>query len=68
MDFKLLLLSFILVALAITGLLIKILIRPGSELPSSSCENRNTFRNGEERCENCGIMENKGCPSDNKLK
>ena len=68
MDFKLLLLSFILVALAVTGLLIKILVRPGSELPSSSCENRNTIRNGEECCGNCGLTENSGCPSDGKLK
>ena len=67
MYFKLLLLPFILVALAVTGLLIKILNRPGSELPSSSCGNRNTIRNGEERCENCGLKENDGFPLDIKL-
>ena len=67
MDFKLVLLSFILVALAVTGLLIKILVRPGSELPRSACGNRNTIRNGEDSCENCGLKENDGCPSDIKL-
>ena len=68
MDFKLILLSFILVALAVTGLLIKILIHPGSELPHSSCGNGNAIRDGGERCENCGLNENDGCSSDSKLK
>ena len=67
MYIKILLITIVLVAVAIAGLLIKILIRPGSELPRSTCGYRKVAENGEEKCAVCELKNSDQCPSDNKL-
>jgi len=65
MDFKILLITIVFVGLAIAGLLIRILIRPGSEFPRSSCGGigRDTI-DGDEKCAVCDLKNTDRCPSD----
>ena len=65
MDIKIFLISIVLLALAFAGLLIKILSRPGSEFPRSSCAGYG--RDSAERTGKCGVCDLKNkdkCTSD----
>ena len=65
MDFKILLITIVFVGLAIAGLLIRILIRPGSEFPRSLCGvKRRDAIDGDEKCEVCDLKNTEWCPSD----
>ncbi len=65
MDFKILLITIVFIGLAIAGLLIRILIRPGSEFPRSSCSGngRDTI-DGDEKCAVCDLKNTDKCPAD----
>lgn len=65
MDIKILLITIVLVALALAGLLIKILIRPGSELPRGSCGYRKGENGYEQDCPTCNFKNTDKCPADN---
>jgi len=65
MDIKIILISIVLLALAFAGLMIKILSRPGSELPRSSCGGYGSNTNeGPEKCAFCDLKKTDKCPSD----
>jgi len=64
MDIKVLLITVILLAIAIAGLLIKILFRPESELPRSSCGGYSKDANGgDEKCAACDLQKTDHCPT-----
>lgn len=65
MDIKIILFSIFLLALAFAGLMIKILSRPGSEFPRSSCGGYGSNTNdGSEKCAVCDLKNIDKCPSD----
>ena len=65
MDIKMILISIVLLALAFAGLMIKILSRPGSEFPQSSCRGYGSDTNeGPKKCAVCDLKNTKKCPSD----
>jgi len=65
MDFKIILISIVLLALAFAGLMIKILSRPGSEFPRGSCLGYGSDTNeGPEKCAVCDLKNTDKCPSD----
>jgi len=65
MDIKIILISIVLLALAFAGLLIKILSRPGSEFPRSSCGGYASDTNeGPNKCAVCDLKNTDKCPSD----
>jgi len=69
MDFKIILISIILLALALAGLLIKILSRPGSEFPRSSCGGYGSDSSERpEKCAVCNLKNSDKCPSDTLFK
>jgi hypothetical protein len=65
MDIRIFLISIVLIAFAFAGLLIKILSRPGSEFPRSSCGGYGRDTNeGSEKCAVCDLKNKDKCPSD----
>lgn len=65
MDIKIILISIFLLALAFVGLMIKILSRPGSEFPRSSCGGYGSDTSeGPEKCAVCDLKNTDKCPSD----
>jgi len=65
MDIKILLITIVLLAVAFAGLLIKILSRPGSEFPRSSCGGYGKdAKEGKEKCSVCDLKNTDKCPSD----
>jgi len=65
MDFKIILISIVLLALAFAGLLIKILSRQGSEFPSSSCGGYGMdVHEGPGKCTVCELKNTDKCLSD----
>lgn len=59
MDLKIILISILLIALAVVGIMIKFLMRPGGSLPKGSCG----YRTGsmEDGCDACEFKNSERC-------
>lgn len=68
MDIKILIITIVFLALAFAGLLIKILIRPGSELPRGTCGYGMNTNDGKDGCAACDYKNTEKCKSDIVLK
>jgi len=63
MDIKLILISIILIALALVGIMIKFLLQPGGKMPRGTCSYRTSDM--DEGCGMCEFKNSDKCPEVN---